>query len=232
MTVYPEPYAVGRWSQDIYYHLLNCGFRIPPTATSGSGWLMNPVGYNRVYVYIDGEMTYERWWEALEFGRVVVTNGPLLRPSVHGHAPGHVFRADSMESVRLKIDLQLATRDPVEYLEVVKNGKVAHAVRLDDWAAAHGHLPDLEFAESGWFLVRAVTSDSKSYRVGSTGPYYVEIGGVSRVSKASAQFFLDWVYDRARNIDVQDRQKRREVLQYHRAARDFWQRLLDRADAK
>jgi hypothetical protein len=33
---YPDPQGNGRWSQDIYYHLLNCGLRIPPSA--GSAW--------------------------------------------------------------------------------------------------------------------------------------------------------------------------------------------------
>ena len=38
----------GYWTQDIYYALLNCGLRIPPSAGSASGVLPNPVGYNRV----------------------------------------------------------------------------------------------------------------------------------------------------------------------------------------
>ena len=41
------------WSQKIYYHLLNCGLQIPPTAGSGAGDNGNPVGYNRVYVHLE-----------------------------------------------------------------------------------------------------------------------------------------------------------------------------------
>ncbi len=33
---YPNPQGNGRWSQEIYYHLLNCGLRIPVTAGSGA----------------------------------------------------------------------------------------------------------------------------------------------------------------------------------------------------
>ena len=76
----------GRWSQHIYYQLLNCGLRIPPSAGSASGVLPNPVGYNRVYVHCDDELTWEQWWENLRRGQVVVTNGPLLRPRVFGPA--------------------------------------------------------------------------------------------------------------------------------------------------
>ena len=36
----------------MYYHVLNCGLRIPPVAGSGSGTNDNPVGTNRVYVLL------------------------------------------------------------------------------------------------------------------------------------------------------------------------------------
>ncbi len=81
---YAGPLAYARWSQDIYFKLLDCGLRIPPTAGSGSGVSPNPVGYNRVYVHLDGPFSEPEWWRQLRAGRVVVTNGPLLR---HGRRP-------------------------------------------------------------------------------------------------------------------------------------------------
>ena len=53
-------------------------------------------------------MTYEGWWEGLRAGRVVVTNGPLLRPRVNGELPGHVFRSQSGEVIELTVQLNLA----------------------------------------------------------------------------------------------------------------------------
>src|SRR5262245_55047499 len=47
--LYPGSRGNGRWSEAVYYHALNCGFRIPPGAGSGSGWNDSPVGTNRVY---------------------------------------------------------------------------------------------------------------------------------------------------------------------------------------
>ena len=58
----------------------NAACAIPPSAGSGSGEAPNPVGYDRVYVHVDGELSYEKWWQAFRAGRVVVTNGPLLKP--------------------------------------------------------------------------------------------------------------------------------------------------------
>ena len=93
------PHGNGRWSQHIYYQLLNCGLRIPPSAGSASGVLPNPVGYNRVYVHCGEELTWDKWWENLRRGQVVVTNGPMLRPRVFGpgarrkgHCPATSFR--------------------------------------------------------------------------------------------------------------------------------------------
>ncbi len=93
MLLYPSPSGGGRWSEKIYYDLLNCGLRIPPTAGSGSGRVANPLGYNRMYVHVEGELTYEKWWDGVRAGRLVVTNGPLIRPSVEGQPPGYVFQA-------------------------------------------------------------------------------------------------------------------------------------------
>jgi hypothetical protein len=84
MAKFPSPEGNGRWSEHIYYQLLNCGLRIPPSAGSASGVLPNPVGYNRVYVHCGKELTWDKWWENLRRGQVVVTNGPLLRPLVFG----------------------------------------------------------------------------------------------------------------------------------------------------
>jgi hypothetical protein len=237
-ALYPAPHGNGRWSEHIYYELLNCGLRIPPSAGSASGVLPNPVGYNRVYVHCGPELTWESWWENLRLGRVMVTNGPLLRPRVFGPGaeqegalPGHVFQGDQGKPLEVQIALKLSTRDPVDYLEIIKDGKPIQQVRLDEWANAGGVLPPLAFESSGWFLVRAVTNNSKTYRFASTGPYYVEIGYQPRISKKAAQFFVDWVYERARRIKLDDASEKNEVLEFHRRARDFWQKKLAEANA-
>jgi len=66
-----------------------------------------------------------------------------------------------------------------------------------------------------------------------TAPFYVEIETGQRISKQSAQFFLDWVYNRATAIRKKklppDEMKRLIAQQRH--ARDYWQRLVDKANA-
>jgi hypothetical protein len=228
---FPGMLGNALWSQQIYFHLLNCGLRIPPTAGSGSGVTTNPVGYNRVYVHVEDELTYEKWWENLRAGRVMLTNGPLLRPTVRGELPGHVFQIEKGKAEEFELGLTLSIREPVTYLEIIKNGHVVQEIRFEDYRQS-GKLPKIRFDSSGWFLLRVVGEQSKTYRFGMTGPYFVEAGYGPRISKSSAQFFLDWVIERARRIQIDDSQQRREVLELHRKARDFWQDLVKKANAE
>jgi hypothetical protein len=227
---YPNPWGNPQWAQHIYYQLLESGLRIPPSAGSASGMAPNPVGYNRMYVHVDGPFSRERWYENLRAGRVCVTNGPLLQPRVQGELPGHVFQAEAGAQFDFEIGLTLSTREPISYLEIVKDGQVEQSIRFQDYAKS-GKLPRLTFDRSGWFLLRAVTDLPKTYRFASTGPYYVEIGYERRVSKKAAQFFVDWVFERAKQINALEGDERSALLEQHRAARDFWQDRVDKANA-
>ncbi|HWC89177.1 MAG TPA: CehA/McbA family metallohydrolase, partial [Pirellulales bacterium] len=229
---YPNPTGNGRWNAAIYYHLLNCGLRIPPSAGSGSGDAPNPVGYNRAYVHVDGEFTPEKWWQGLRAGQVVVTNGPLLRPSVQGELPGHVFQAGAGDELELEIGLTLSTRETVHYLEIIKDGKVAQSIRLADYVQQGGRLPKLKFKESGWFLIRAVTDTPGTYRFASSGPYYVQVGYTPRVSRASVQFFLDWLNERAATLKIEDPAQLAAVTKQYGEARDYWEKLLAKANSE
>ncbi|MCC6699243.1 MAG: CehA/McbA family metallohydrolase [Candidatus Hydrogenedentes bacterium] len=225
----PPPRGNGLWSQEIYYHILNCGFRIPPSAGSASGVLPNPLGYNRVYVYVPGEFTHDKWWEGLRAGRCFVTNGPLLLARAAGELPGHVFHSAS--EVEIPVAVELTGNDPVPVLEIVQDGMVTRAVSYEEWAAT-GTLGKVQFDRSGWFLVRAITARTDTFRFASSAPYYVEVGDATkRISRTSASFFLDWVRERASRIELSDPAQRAEVLRYHDRAIAFWEDLVKRANA-
>ncbi|HKD37033.1 MAG TPA: CehA/McbA family metallohydrolase [Pirellulales bacterium] len=228
---YPPPTGIGRWSQKVYYHLLNCGLRIPPSAGSGSGIASNPAGYNRMYVYCGDQFSYDKWWVGFREGKVVITNGPMLRPTVEGYPPGHVFKAAAGEKVDLEIGLTLSTRDKISYLEIVQDGVAIHQVRLDQWQKANGKLPHVVFDHSAWFLVRAVADTGKTSRFAMTAPYYVEIGDSQRINRGSAQFFLDWVNEREAQLKVDDQALRDATRAEINAARQFWMKMVAKANA-
>jgi len=223
----PPPLGVGHWVQEIYYHVLNTGLRIAPSAGSASGVLPNPVGYNRVYVHLDGDLSYGKWFEGLRAGRSFVTNGPLLRVKANGELPGHVFTAE--KSISIDLAAALDSRDSVDRIEIVRNGRVERQVPTQE------PLGKIEFTSSGWFLVRCFAKNEQTFRFASTAPYYVEIGAEKRrISRASARFFADWVDERMSRVPLKlkDEKQLEEVLEPHRRAKEFWVDLAARANAE
>ncbi len=93
--------------------------------------------------------------------------------------------------------------------------------------AKTGTLGRISFQKSGWFLVRVITENPKTFRFASTAPYYVEVGDVKQhISRASAQFFLDWVRERTGRIKLDNPDQRKEVLKHHADAKKFWEEIL------
>ena len=192
----PPPRGNGFYSQEIWYRLLNCGFRIPPSAGSASGVLPNPVGYNRVYVHLDGEFSWDAWWQGLATGRSFVTNGPMLLVEANGKLPGAVFRAAKGESVSIVLDVRVDGNDPLEAVEVVRDGQVAERLAADELRGWH-RPRRVEFERSGWFLVRAIAAVPETFRFASTAPFWVEIGDAkATIHRADVDFFSRWIDER------------------------------------
>src|ERR1051325_4152338 len=162
----------GFWSQEIYYHMLNTGVRLPHSDGSASGVLPNPVGYNRAYVHVDGELTYKKWFENLRAGRVFVSNGPLLRCRANGQLPGHVFKIRKGEKLTIELEAKLDSRDPIAVVEVIQNGKLVSSACGCDWNSGDP-LEKLTFEESGWFLVGAFPRRSPPCCFPSTRPLFL-----------------------------------------------------------
>ena len=130
--------------------------------------------------------------------------------------------------------MSLITSDQVTALEIIRDGKIVRRVPIAK-GDGQGEFGTLRFRESGWFLVRAIADNPRTFRFASTAPYYVEVGKQKRrISRQSAKFFLDWVDERITRIEnsVTDAGQREEVLSHHKHAREFWQKRLDSATAE
>src|SRR5262249_4320878 len=141
---FPPPRGNGFYSQALYARLLNCGLRIPPSAGSASGVLPNPVGYNRVYVHLDGPISYDAWWSGLGAGRSFVTNGPILLVRANREDPGHVFRSPGGEKVTITLEVQVRGDDPLEAVEVIRDGEVVERL-VGQPPVERPHLKSLVF---------------------------------------------------------------------------------------
>jgi len=229
----PAPRGNGFWTQEIYYDLLNSGLRVPPSAGSASGVLPNPVGYNRVYVHTGKNLDYDAWWAGLRAGRSFVTNGPLLLTVADGQRPGHIFSSPDGRPITISIQATVVSNDSIPQLEIIKNGATAHAVDVAG-RTFEGDAGRVTFNESGWFLVRAITDEPRTFRFASTAPYYVEIGDdARRVSERSVRFFLNWSHERKKRVPrlLKDAGQLAEVLVEHDHAIAFWSEQLEKANA-
>jgi hypothetical protein len=230
----PAPRGNGFWTQEIYYHVLNCGLRLPPSAGSASGVLPNPVGYNRVYVHLDEPFTRDAWFKGLSRGRCFVTNGPLLLVTADGQDPGTTIKLESGETRPLLINIKLTSQDPISQVEFIKNGNVSHTIKCSD-DLTQRHTFRFSVDEPCWFLVRAIAEVKDTFRFATTAPWFVEEGDVEHcISRRSTQFFLDWVNERIERVEanLENEAERQQVLVWHLKAREFWTVRLRMANAE
>ncbi len=232
----PPPRGNGFFSQELYYRVLNCGFRISPVAGSASGVLPNPVGYNRVYVHLDGDLDYDKWWRGLRAGRCFVTNGPMLRVEVDGQKPGAVFRLDSKSPRTLSLKVSVLGDDPLEAVELVRDGKVENLFRKGESARRRFETTrEFTFDRSGWFLVRAICDVPRTFRFASTAPFYVELDGKrSTIHRADVEYFLHWIEERKQRLRSGPPKLAEDeleaVLAPHEEAEAFYRRRLEAAE--
>lgn len=230
----PAPRGNGYWSQEIYYHMLNCGLRLPPSAGSASGVLPNPVGYNRVYVHLEQPFTVDAWFRGLSRGRCFVTNGPILVVTANTIDPGGVFKLESGERKLIDVRIQLTSQDPISNIEIIQNGNVSNLIKCSK-DLTQNHAFQLQVEEPGWFLVRAITDVENTFRFAATAPWFVEADDAKhRISRGSVKFFIDWINERIDRVraNVQDPTKRDQVLLWHLKARKYWMDRLEMANAE
>jgi hypothetical protein len=232
-----DPRSVGRWAEQIYWQMLEAGLRIPPLAGCGDQGRTTPVGYNRLYVagavqgvaqdtglQVSRVMSAKQWWDAAWRGQSVATNGPLLRPTLGGQIPGHVFQARSGEVLELVAELLLSVRDPVDYLEVIHNGRVHYSARLDEFALQGGVIPHLLVKESSWVTIRVVTLYEDHFRAAMSAPWYIDFDGQRRVTTEAVEFFRDWLSAYEQQLKKLPAEELQRHVPHVRAAREFWGR--------
>jgi hypothetical protein len=190
-----------RSSAEVWYHLLNCGFRIAAGAGTDAmanyASLRGPLGMNRAYAKVDGPPDETAFLAAVKAGRTFATNGPLLELRLAGQEVGsEVVRASGRH--RLEAKVRLRSIVSVDHLQIVGNGRVVAEVPLSgDRRSADATVP-LTVERSGWYTLRAFAEGSRHpildiYPFATTSPIYVTVGGEGVRSPADARYFLAWI---------------------------------------
>lgn len=165
-----------------YYALLNCGFRLRPTAGTASGVHPVPLGFGRVYVNCQDGFEYDAWMKGLDRGESFVTTGPMLLIRVNGKNPGTVFKSQNGKQ-ECRITGETLSALPLERVEVVVNGVVARTIKPANKAREQGGFAsaideNVNVDGSSWLVVRCYEAHPKNrVRFAHTAAFHIEISG-------------------------------------------------------
>jgi hypothetical protein len=183
---------------DVYYHYLNCGFRLAMSSGSDKMGLNPPMGSARTYVKTDGPLTYDSWIEGIRKGRTFASDYPLLEFTVNGQVPGETLHLSSGKAA-LKVQARAQSLEPYDQLEIVHNGRVIRSVNPSGPHYTAAIDDSIEVDRGGWIAVRA--HGRKMLEYGATwwkmpvlahsSPIYLDMPGHPAPAAESARLFID-----------------------------------------
>jgi predicted TIM-barrel fold metal-dependent hydrolase len=209
---FPGPEGFVNYVLGLPYRYLNVGFRFALTAGSASGVLQGPVGYNRVYVRLDGPLTVEKWFQALKGGESFVTNGPML------------FTRFRPRGAKIDVAIDARSREPIDRIEIVANGQVVKTVRPAGDARNFRQTVTVDSGNHSWLAVRCWQRDVPSFRLAHSMPFYLD--GRWDASE-DAHYFVNWIDELIAITNREEKRfrqpgQREEVLAVYRKAREVY----------
>ena len=222
-----------RSTADIWYRLLNLGLHLPAGAGTDAmanyASLRGPVGMNRVFIAIKGEVTPEKLHAGLKQGSTFVTNGPLLGLEVDEKHPGDEIAL--AKPMTLPYHASLRSIVPVDHFELIFNGRVIASHHLDGARTQADVRGEVEISSSGWLVLRAWNdhADAKVqdiYPYASTSPVYITLDKQPPRSPQDATYFVKWldrvIGNAAAREDYNSAQEKEDTLQYLSSARKIF----------
>lgn len=214
---------------DLYYRYLNLGLKLPISAGSASGVLKNPVGYNRLYVHLDSEFSYDEWFRGMKAGRAFATNGPMLFFSIDHCELGETLKLPARQKHRTRVSLRVVSQATLDRAEILYNGEVIQEFSAGNSSELTREF-DISLEESGWIAARAFEKNKKTVRFAHTNPIYVEIGSPMKPRSDDAKYYLKWCQELlAASLADKERyvtsRQREEVESLYRRATTFYRNL-------
>lgn len=217
------------YTHGMYYTLLNCGLRLPPSAGTANGVHPVPAGFGRVYVHLPDGFSFDAWMNGLKQGRSFVSTGPMLSATANDMDAGHVFRRESSSQQPIKLSMEVVSEQPLLYGEVLVYGSPQQLLRAQNAPTdkgafrsqiSHEFVPD----RSGWFAIRFWESSADGQvRFAHSAPWYVEIDQQPvQIERYEKEYLVDRMRQEiARSNGVVSA----EAMQEYRSALEFYQAL-------
>ena len=196
------------------------------------------VGLNRVYANAperqpNSSLKIAPWLDALKKGKTFATNGPLLGFHLNEKELGDTLQLP-VGNHEIKITAWLRSIVPIDHLELICNGQLARAFKINPGGTNADINDTIPISQSGWCILRA-SSDKPAYPLldmypyATTSPIYIEVAGSSPSHKEDAQYFEAWI-DRMTgalksNHDWNNEAEKSDVLQQLFEAHRFYEHL-------
>ena len=205
-----------------YYALLNCGFRMRPTAGTASGVHPVPLGFGRVYVHLPNGFSYDKWMKGLDAGNSFVTTGPMLMCTFNGKPAGTQQKLKALQSARVNIAGTAESERPLSLVEIISNGRVIKRIKPTNSKTKRGGYvtkfkSNFEGSSSYWVAVRCWEERPNGrFRFAHTAPYYLDRPDKPLLPKrAEVRYFIRRMQEEiARNKKVL---KPADLLEYRKA---------------
>lgn len=211
---------------DLWYAMLNCGFRLP--ASTGTDWFV--CSNNRVYVQTRGAFSYQDWLEGMKAGRTFITNGPVLDLTLDGQGLGQTVEHPGGGQV--EVEVSFTSHYPVERVELVADGEVVHRWEWPEGRRQGHERQAVRCDRDGWLAARlwGNSRDSFGHSLWAhTSPIWVRCGTPPLSRPAAAALFrrsidesIAWVNHRGRFSNDGQRQ---EVIELFRRGREVFTAL-------
>jgi hypothetical protein len=200
--------------RNVWYDILNCGFKIP--ATAGPDWAIKDTP--RVYVNLENEeFTLDNWRRNLQSGKSFITTGPMLFFKVNSEHPGSTLNA-GIGPVQFQIDARALTPEGQIPVEIVYNGEVV--------LSGPEVSGKITLEDSGWIAARCEGAH--------TNPVYINFKDRPTGYAEPAEKFIEvidrlseWVKTKAL---FYDENQKKEVLEVIAEGRDVYKKIIKRAE--
>ncbi|MDA2926465.1 CehA/McbA family metallohydrolase [Acidobacteria bacterium AH-259-G07] len=223
-------------SMELWYRLLNCGFRLAISA--GTDSFTNVAdhytpGGGRVYVHVEDQMEYSEWTRNYRRGRTFASNGPVIFFTLNDKEPGDELRLPASSPQKVRVKAIVRTQVPLEKVEIVANGQAV----ISRSAMGKKTLTieeEIALSRSSWVAVRAlgprhrlILNDEQAFA--HTSPVYVYLGEQKIVSPSDVRFYRDWIERLIARVAERGRfttkERKKEVISLFQRALDVYQQI-------
>ena len=156
LTHFIEVLQFNEGNYDLWYDVLNLGFKVAPTAGTDYPCAGSTLpGRERFYTKLDKGLDYDGWIDGVRKGRTFVTNGPMIEFTVGNEDIGGEISLKESNSLQIvgKVIVNPDT-DFIDIVEIIHNGNVIKRITTIDGQSEVKFDFKVFVKSNSWFALR------------------------------------------------------------------------------